>query len=301
MIATDPFATEEGISARGMKTYRTIADRLAGLNPKIFIHRHIAAKQGKTGYSTLKAADSTLDGITFIADDPKLLASAFDRAVDFAGQPFFASMKEYPDQCALSLSFRATKGTGWRETWRAGPFVPASEIPGSVAPRSLGMRFGTAGHPFRFAALHCAVHEIGGTCNVHIDEAGFVLGLPKGVALTADMYGHIVNELVWKTDINEWLAGKFSSETGKKIVREIFRRVSFNFPNAANGYQGLGGRINSFRRPQTPGDLVVMAVRTALPIGVSVDAWDTKYFTTQGTVAWTDGDITITLSVGGNW
>src|SRR5215203_3401670 len=273
MIATDPFNTEKGISARGMSTYRAIADRLAGLNPKIFIHRHIAAseKQGKTGYSTLEAADSTLDGITFIADDPKRLASAFESAVDFNGQPLFASMKQYPDQCALKASFKATKGTGWREIWRPEPFVPASEIPGSAVPQSLGMRFGTAGHPFRFTALHCAVHEIGGTCNVHIDQSGFVLGTPQGVALTPDMFGHILNELKWKTDFYEWFSGKISNETARKIVKEVVRRVSINFPNAANGYQGLGSRINSFRRPQTPGDLLLGLTRIAMPIGLSVD------------------------------
>lgn len=303
MIATDPFNTEEPISKRGMATYNAIAARLSGLNPKIFINQHIAAKEavGKTGYSTLVAHDSTLDGIDFKADDPERLARAFDNAIDSFGQPFFASIALDPDHYALRKSFAATKGTGWREIWRPDPYMSPSEVPTSPdsTPRNLGMRFGSAGHPFRFTALHCAVAN--GICNVHIDQTGFVLGTPKGFTLTFDMFGHIINELKWKTDFFKYLDKKIHGETAKKILRETVRRVSINFPSAANGYQGLSSRINSFRRPQVPSDLLLGLARIAMPTGVTVDLYDNKYFTTQATVGWADNDFTVTLSLGGDW
>lgn len=72
-----------------MATYRIIAGRLAALQPPIFIDGHIAQREefdkktgAKTQFSTLAAHDSTLDGINFIAKDPKTLAKAFDNAKD---------------------------------------------------------------------------------------------------------------------------------------------------------------------------------------------------------------------------
>jgi hypothetical protein len=44
------------------------------LNPPLLIQNHIAQseKKDKTQYSTLEAHDSTLDGINFIAANPKI-------------------------------------------------------------------------------------------------------------------------------------------------------------------------------------------------------------------------------------
>jgi hypothetical protein len=305
VIAPDPFKTEQPITERGMKTYRAIAARLAALHPPVFIERHIAQseQQGKTGFSTLEAHESTLDGINFKAENPKLLAEAFNRATDQWGEPALASMKENPDHWALKASFGKTIGTGWREVWREALYDSPAAVPAEPgrADNLFRMRFGTVGTPVRFTALHCAVHEIGGQCNVHIDESGFVLELPNGIALTPNLYDHIMNELKWKTDFRDWLSGLMPNETAARIVKEVVRRVSFNFPNASNGYADLGRRLHSIRRPRDPGDLLLTTYRVLKPLGATVDVYDNDYFTVQVTGTMAGGDRSITISVGGDW
>ena len=127
-------------------------------------------------------------------------------------------MKEDPEHWALKASFAKTPGTGWREVWREAPYSSAAAVPPAPGkPDSkLSMRFGTAGNPIRFTALHCAVEE-NGRCNVHIDQSGFVLALPKGVALTPDFYDHIMNELKWKTDFRDWLSGMIDETSDAEV------------------------------------------------------------------------------------
>ena len=307
MVAPDPFKTEVPISKRGMATYRAIAARLAALHPPIYIDRHIAQseKKGKTQFSTLEAHDATLDGINFIAADAARLAGAFERAKDKWDHRALASMKEDPDHWALKASFGKTIGTGWREVWREAPYTPPATAPTEAGKSDnvFRMRFGTAGTAIRFTALHCAVHEIGGQCNVHIDESGFVLALPrgKGVSLTPDLYDHIMNELNWKTDFRDWVVGKISNETAARIVKEVIRRVSFTFPNAANGYAGLDGKINSIRRLRGPGDFILTAGRLLTPIGLTADVFDNDQLKVQVTGTILNGDCTIAVSIGGEW
>lgn len=305
MATPDPFKTREPITERGMSTFRAIAGRLATLNPPIFIEAHIAQseEQGKTEFSTLEAHESTLDGINFKAKNPQLLAEAFQRAKDKRGAPALASMKENPDHWALKASFGKTIGTGWREVWREAPYHSMAAVPPD-AQRSdnlFKMRFGTAGSPIRFTALHCAIHEIGGQCNVHIDESGFVLGLPKGISLTPDLYDHIMNELNWKTDFRNWLSGVMPNETAARIVKEVIRRVSINFPNAMNGYADLSRRVNSIRQPRGPGDLLRTAGRLVAPLGVTADVYDNDKFKVQVTGTVAGGDRSIAISLGGDW
>lgn len=305
MIAPDPLKTEKPITARGMNTYRAIAARLAALNPPIFIEKHIAASEqpGRTSCSTLEAHESTLDGINFKAGNPKLLAAAFCRARDKWGAPALASMKENPGHWALKASFGKTIGTGWREVWREAPYSSPNAVPAEPgkADSLLRMRFGTAGSPIRFTALHCAVHEIGGQCNVHIDESGFVLALPKGISLTPDLYDHIMNELKWKTDFRDWLSGLMPNETAARIVKEVIRRISINFPSATNNYADLDRRVKSIRRPETPVDVLVTAGKVLAPVGVTADIYENDSFKVQVTGTIAGGDRTVTISLGGNW
>lgn len=305
MIAPDPFNTEPPIGSRGMATFRTIAARLAAVNPPIFIEKHIAQseKQNKTQFSTLEAHDSTLDGINFVAADPKLLAKAFENIKDKWGDRVLTSMREDPDHWALKASFGKTIGTGWREVWREAPYSLPDTVPkepGS-ADNMFRMRFGTVGTPIRFTALHCAVHEISGQCNIHIDESGFVLALPQGISLTPDLYDHIMNELKWKTDFRNWLSGKVSNETVRKIIKEVVHRVAITFPNASNGYAGLNNKINSIRRPRGLDEGLLAAGRIIAPIGVTVDAYEDDDFKVQVTGSHLNGDSAITVTIGGVW
>jgi hypothetical protein len=303
-IATDVYKTEKPISERGMSTFRTIAARLSTFAPPIFIERHIAEEQTPRGkFSTLEAHDSTLDGINFVAPDPKLLAKAFHKITDQWGNPALTSMREDPGHWALKASFGKTVGTGWREPWRPVPRGSSASVPketGAVD-NLFRMRFGDTGTPIRFTALHCAVDEIGGRCNIHIDESGFVLALPEGVSLTPDMYDHVINELLLKTDFRDWLVGKLSNETAKTIVKEVIQRLAFQFPNAANGYAGLAHNINSIRRPGGAGEFLLTAARTLGPTGVTFDVFTNDNVKVQVTGTQIAGDRTISITLGGTW
>ncbi|NOT56005.1 MAG: hypothetical protein HOP18_15505 [Deltaproteobacteria bacterium] len=302
--------TETPITERGRATYHTIASRLAALHPPIVLATHIAQrkkqdpKQGTTFFfSTLKAHDSTLDGINFVAANPATLVGELENTTDQWGARALASLKEDPDHWALKASFGKTIGTGWREIWRAAPYNPAATVlPESRTTNNLmRIRFGTAGIPIRFTALHCAVHEIGAQCNIHIDESGFVLALPKGVALTPDLYDHIMNELKLKTDFRNWLAGKMPNEKAARIVSEVIRRTALIFPNAANGYAGLEKTLNNIERPRGVLNGLWTAGRILRPIGVTFDVYDSDRFTVQVTGSILDGDRSITITLGGDW
>jgi len=195
-----------------MSTFRAIASRLAVLDPPLHIENHIAQREWfdggrRTQFSTLESFDSTLDGIDFVAKDSKHLADLLYNAKDNWGQRSFASMREDPDHWALKKSFAKTVGTGWRESWRPAPISPPGSIPARSGEmdNSFRMRFGNAGVPIRYTALHWAVDNVSGNCNVHIDERGFVLELPSGISLTPDFYGHWMEELNLKpTSATGW-------------------------------------------------------------------------------------------------
>jgi hypothetical protein len=308
MIAPDPFKTEKPISSRGMDAFETIESRLSLLSPGISIKEYIALNNqpGKTGFSSLEIHEGTLDGINFRTDNPERLANAFYNAKDICGKQAFASMKEDPDHWALKAFFGKTIGTGWREIWRP-KFYKATTMPekASLTNNPMKMRFGSAGIPFIFSALHCSVDKRTGDCNIHIDESGFVMGLPNGVALTPDMYQHTINELLFKTEFRDWLSGKISNQRIASIVSDVIRRVSITFPNAFNGYAGLDKTINSFRRPTSIQSSVTGALwgaaRILKPIGMSVDIFDNEKFNVQVNLTQVNGEFSATFTVGGSF
>jgi hypothetical protein len=299
VIAANPFRTKAPISERGMKTYQAIARRLALFHPPLQIEKFIAQEEA-TKFSTLKSGDSTLDGIEFVADAPVGLARALREAKDQWGRPVLISMKEDPGHWALKASFGKTIGTGWREVWREAPFTPPSmapELPGGLD-AMLKVRFGTAGNPMSFSALHAAVDEKHGLSSIHIDEAGFMLALPKGVALTADFYGHLMNELLWKTEFRNWLSGRMDDGTARNVIREAIRRVSFNFISSANGFAGLDTKVKGIRGPR---DAIFTAAKILAPVGVTVDVFDRDKYKVQVTGTALNGDLSATISIGGTW
>lgn len=306
MSVKAPFNTKTPVRNSGLSTYRIIAARLAAMNPPIIIEEHIAARPtpgDKAEFSTLIAHDSTLDGISFIAVDPKKLASAFDSATDAWGNKALASMKEDPSHWALKASFGKTVGTGWRETWRVAPpqySAKPEKGPMGFDP-SFQIRFGSAGTPVRYTALHCAVEEIGGITNIHIDENGFVLELPWGVSLSPDLYAHTMEELLVKTDLRDWLVGKMPTHSSAHVVREIFRRISFHFPTSANGFAGLNSKIRTLRRPDVPWDAVKSVARFAAPTGMTFDVYGDDKFKVQFSGSLLDGQRTFTITLGGQW
>lgn len=307
MAGLKALSTQKSIGGLALATFRTIADRLAKLSPSIVLDEHVAHRQTPKGvFSTLDARDSTLDGINFVATDAGLLAEEFETANGSSGRRALISMKEDPDHWALKASFGKTVGTGWREVWRPEPFKPKMTLPEDSAPGNslFRMRFGNAGTPIRFTALHCAVDKISGKCNVHIDESGFVLETSYGVALTPDLYDHFVNELLLKTEFRDWLAGdhgKISNEAMREAVNWVLQRTNLHYPNASNGYAGLSSRAGSMRVPQSPLEGLKMLGRIAMPVGLSFDIYNSKELKAQVTGSLEGGQKTITLSLGGEW
>jgi hypothetical protein len=232
-----------------------------------------------------------------------VLVQELEGARDKWGEKALASMQEDPDHWALKASFGKTVGTGLREIWRAAPYgPPATELKERDQGDSMmRMRFGTAGSSIRFTALHFAVDEINDRCNIHIDKTGFVLALPKGVALTPSLYDHFVNELIVKTEFRDWLAGKMPNETAKRIVKEVIRRITVTFPNAANGFAGLDRKIKNLRLPSGVWNGVWTGAKFLAPTGVSFDVYETDRYKVQVTGAKLDGEESLTISIGGEW
>lgn len=230
--------------AKMSDSYRKIANRLSGFRPPIFIDDHIG--------SDLEAGATTLGGITFTAKDSERLLTALRDARDWSGQKAFAEgSKEDTKHWALSLSFAATEGIGFREIWRP----RLSERPLRLADARPD-RF-ALGWSDRFAArfedspdldlssLHCAIavdrrlrsdpsrrhHSFTARCNIHIDEVGFVMTGPEGeVGLDPDFLRHTLVELLLKSK----LEGKLPSWARNHI--------SLIVPSSPNRYSrwGLG-------------------------------------------------------------
>ena len=129
--ATDPFKTRTPMSERGRATFQAIAARLQKLNPPIFIEAHIAEDDTKRfprpgekidpnepRPSTLVAHPSALDGIDFIAVNPKELADAYSRARDIQGEAAMTSMREDPGHRCGPRSGRRSEPAGARSGGR---------------------------------------------------------------------------------------------------------------------------------------------------------------------------------------
>ena len=295
-------------------TYDAIFYRCANLTPPINLEEHI-----KNG--TLRVANNKLDGINFEpVDAADLIAELGGRmkipgaiqtgplmgafAVDTTRYPrpagaSMTSMKEDPDNWALKCSLGATKGEGFREQWRPPPISMQQLLPyatpgGSGSDRiSLGM--GEAGKYLKFTSLHAAVEPK--NCNMHIDERGFVLSVPDGAMVTPTFYGHLVNELLLKTEFRDWLKGKLPDTALGRFVIECVNRVSLRFPDAENRFAGLSNRVNQISGISDVGGIA----KTFLPIGATADLVRMRNSTVQANYYNYDGQRTVTISWGGTF
>ena len=173
-------------------TYKKISSRLARLG--IQIEDHIVDG------SEVKEAATTLDGIKFHPKDSKKLKEALRQAKDSIGRKAFATRWiNKIEHKPIALSFAATEGTGFREIWRFPP-LPETKLRVNNSPdwnTNYSSNFGVSMTLPDSTSLHCDVSEH--KCNIHIDEAGFVIEEPSGrVVVTADLFQHTANELVFK-------------------------------------------------------------------------------------------------------
>ena len=213
-------------TAMDKPVYKEIARRLANFNPPVILDNHVA--------KIFRIADTTLDGVNFMARDYKKLKKALIAAKDGGGGDAFAhTTLADRDHWALKASFAATDGVGFRENFRVkipdrpladdGPLDPYSRR----SMRRFAGAFAENTSVPDLSSLHCAVSI--GMCNIHIDEMGFVLIDEDGrPVLDADFVQHLVNELLFKT-------------YAKKILPDaLVDRVNLILPNSFVEYNRVG-------------------------------------------------------------
>lgn len=209
--------------------YTTISSRLMTFSPPINIAHHID--------HDLSAGRTTLEGISFVATNPDSLMHDLRNAKNSRGLDAFAEgSADDPRNWALQLSFKATHGIGFREIW----YPRLSERPLSLSD-AMPNRFRSR-RENRFSAqfndsledhtsLHCAVAT--DKCNIHIDEMGFVVtGFDGGVALDPDFAEHLVNELLFKSKLDN------------KLPDWLIDRLSIELPNSTNDYSRVGVSVD---------------------------------------------------------
>jgi len=205
--------------------YTTICSRLMAFSPPINLAHHIK--------SDLSVGRSTLEGISFVAVNTDPLMHALRSAKDSSGNDAFAEgSADDPRNWALQLSYKQTHGIGFREIW----YPRLSERPLNLAD-AMPNRFGSR-RENRFSAnfndslddhssLHCAIAP--DTCNIHIDEMGFVItGLDGDIVIDPDFAEHLVNELLFKSKLDH------------KLPDWLIDRLSIELPNSTNDYSRVG-------------------------------------------------------------
>jgi hypothetical protein len=217
---------------------------------------------------------TNLIGITFPIKNFQALLDAFREAVNKRGEPAFhyhplkvmpvggGKIDAFLDKAEqalslnwLSLSYDQTtvglskateeKAWGFREiadtyNTEVGPLELAGRNSYSGENRH-SLRFGqTPGAYARkvdITSLHVAVTPA--ACNIHIDNVGFVLRGPKSaVGLDADFIQHIVNELIYKTFLRDWLAGKYG-ESSKGVW--AVDHIGLMLPSSDTHYAPMAG------------------------------------------------------------
>src|SRR5215203_5637023 len=86
-------------------------------------------------------------------------------------------------------------------------------------------------------SLHVALTPA--ACNIHIDNVGFVLRGPRSVVgLDPDFVQHLINELVWKSLLRDWLIGKYGSSAAAVWAVE---HLSVMLPSSDTRYAPTAG------------------------------------------------------------
>ena len=141
-------------------------------------------------------------------------------------------------------------------------------------------------------SLHCDVSEH--ECNIHIDEAGFVIEEPSGrVIVTADLFQHTANELVFKT----YIKGAFP-----KWANGFFDRVSLVYPSMGNNFSKMGPRLSQVRGLRQIKHIPLIGSKLRhLPLpGIRVDLIQKKSYRLEANALWDiNGNRSITLNFSG--
>lgn len=199
--------------------FDAIKNRLAGFYPPILLSEHIVHSREKVSklgrYLPVIAHRNTLNGIDFIVEDRNRLLSAVRSARADQNSGFVeGSSHDWKKHWALTLSFLATDGIGFREIFRPHiierPLEDNNKLP-------FDARFGRD-ITVDVSSLHIAVAEFSGLqqtrCNVHIDNLTVTLGgISDVVGISPSVINHFVNELLWKTKLQgklpDWILDAF--------------------------------------------------------------------------------------------
>ncbi len=246
--------------ARDNPVYQQVARRLADLTPPINLDEHIGAK--------VSVGRSTLDGVDFEARDYKRLETLLREAKGSTGEPAFAvGAREDPNHWALSLSYLATKGIGFREIWRPRlsdrPLSMADARPDreTTLKNRYSAHFGDRQQDLpNMTSLHCAVSKHG--CNAHIDEMGFVMTDAKGnIILNPNFLRHTLVELFWKTNLKG------------KIAQGALDRISFDIVSTPLDFARAGVSVDLIQS-----DKYKLTLRGSCGIGGPFDCSGTLTF-----------------------
>ena len=143
-------------------------------------------------------------------------------------------------------------------------------------------------------SLHCDVSEH--KCNIHIDEAGFVIEEPSGrVIVTADLFQHTANELVFKT----YIKGYFP-----KWANGFFDRVSLVYPSLGNNFSKMGPRLSQVWGLREIKHIPLIGSRLGhVPLpGLHLDIVKRKNYKLEANALWgINGKGSITLNFSGTF
>jgi hypothetical protein len=215
---------------------------------------------------------TVLQGITFPPKDFQLLLDLFRGASNSQGDRAFhyhplkpapgggkiANLLNKAEQLAygdlLGLSYdqttvgltKATEERAWgfreiADTYNTevGPVQAATTSYPGENRHSLkfGQRPAAYARQVDITSLHVALTPA--ACNIHIDDVGFVLRGPRSVVgLDPDFVQHIVNELVWKSILRDWLIERYGDSSSAVWAVE---HLSLMLPSSDTRYAPTAG------------------------------------------------------------
>jgi hypothetical protein len=154
---------------------------------------------------------------------------------------------------ALDISYKATKGIGFREIWylelserqlrlrnTREPSTRESRTP-QLDPQ-FSARFDAPNAALDLSSLHWAIEDPDpktgrSKCNVHIDQVGVAANLANGTALTPDVGYHTLVELAFRTGLKGLVPGP------------VLQAVDFIMPSSHENYAlHFGTQINVINR-----------------------------------------------------
>ncbi len=185
--------------------FDAIKARLTTFDPQILLEEHIVHSREKVSklgrYLPVIVHRDTLNGIDIIVEDRDKLLTAIRNAMADSKSAFKeGSSHDWKKHWALTLSFLATDGIGFREIYRPKiidrPIENKNNLP-------FDARFGRD-ITVDVSSLHLAVAEFTALrqtrCNIHIDNLTVTLGgIGDDVCISPSVINHFVNELLWKT------------------------------------------------------------------------------------------------------